>query len=87
MRMISLCCISLCLLVRNDQMYLIFCSVFYEGLETVRPGIEILETTPAGKSANVNNKSGKAVVFINIFNMCPLIYVFFSVLRCNFIDY
>uniref|UniRef100_H2ZEE4 UDENN domain-containing protein n=1 Tax=Ciona savignyi TaxID=51511 RepID=H2ZEE4_CIOSA len=48
----------LCYRRGKDKPPLIDLGVFYEGLETVRAGISILETTPAGRSANVNNKSG-----------------------------
>jgi len=40
--------------------------VYYEGLETLKPGIEILETTPSGKSANVNNKNGKVCAVVSL---------------------
>ncbi|XP_076803795.1 C-myc promoter-binding protein-like isoform X8 [Clavelina lepadiformis] len=50
--------ILLCYRRGKDKPPLIDLGVYYEGLETVRSGISILETTPAGRSANVNNKSG-----------------------------
>nr|XP_018671970.1 C-myc promoter-binding protein isoform X3 [Ciona intestinalis] len=50
--------IFLCYRRGKDKPPLIDLGVYYEGLETVRSGISILETTPAGRSGNVNNKSG-----------------------------
>uniref|UniRef100_H2ZEF1 UDENN domain-containing protein n=1 Tax=Ciona savignyi TaxID=51511 RepID=H2ZEF1_CIOSA len=54
----------LCYRRGKDKPPLIDLGVFYEGLETVRAGISILETTPAGRSANVNNKSGNHPIYL-----------------------
>ncbi|XP_039272461.2 C-myc promoter-binding protein-like [Styela clava] len=50
--------IFLCYRRGRDRPPLVDLGVYYEGLETVKNGISIVETTPSGRTANVNNKSG-----------------------------
>ena len=41
---------------------MLFSSVLYEGKERVKAGCEVLQTTPQGKSANVNNGTSRIYI-------------------------